>query len=128
MTTRLEVYKCEICGNIVELLHGGKGKLICCGQPMRLFEEKTEDQGKEKHVPLIETADNIVKVKVGSIPHPMEEEHHIEWIELVTENGVLRKFLKPGQAPEAVFQTDTETTGAIVTVREYCTLHGLWRG
>lgn len=123
MIDRLEVYKCEICWNIVEVLHAGVGQLVCCGQPMKRLEEKTEEQGKEKHVPVLERTDKGIKVKVGSIPHPMEEKHYIEWIEVVTDTGVLRKFLKPGDAPEAEFKTDD----AIVQVREYCILHGLWR-
>lgn len=123
MTKRLEVYKCEICGNIVEVLHPGMGKLVCCGQKMKLMEEKTEDQGKEKHVPVVEKTDNGIKVKVGSIQHPMDENHYIEFIEVETTNGVLRKFLKSGENPEAEFKTSDE----ILTVREYCTVHGLWK-
>ncbi len=122
MTGKLEVYKCEICGNIVEVLHEGKGQLVCCGQPMKLLEEKTEEQGKEKHVPVVEKTEKGIKVKVGSVPHPMEEKHYIEWIEVVTNTGALHKFLKPGDAPEAEF----ETKDAIVQVREYCSIHGLW--
>ncbi len=122
MTARLEVYKCEVCGNIVELLHSGGGQLVCCGQPMKLMEAKTEDQGKEKHVPVIEQTDKGVNVKVGSIPHPMEKQHYIEWIEVVTDKKVLRIFLKPGEVPEAKF----ETSDTIVQVREYCSVHGLW--
>lgn len=124
MAKKLEVYKCEICGNIVEILHGGKGKLICCGQEMILLILKTEDQGKEKHVPVIEKTENTLNVKVGSIPHPMEENHFIEWIEVITENGILRKFLKPGEKPEAVFETNEN----IIELREYCSIHGLWKG
>lgn len=122
MTERLQVYKCEICGNIVEVLHSGKGQLVCCGQPMKLLEEKTEEQGKEKHVPVIERTDKWIKVKVGSIPHPMEEKHYIEWIEVVTGAKVMRKFLKSGDAPEAEFAIDE----VIIHVRGYCNIHGLW--
>ena len=122
MTERLQVYKCEICGNIVEVLHEGKGQLVCCGQPMKLLEGKTEEQGKEKHVPVVEKTEKGVKVKVGSVPHPMEEKHYIEWIEVVTSNGALHKFLKPTDKPEAEF----ETKEGIVQVREYCNIHGLW--
>ncbi len=122
MTERLQVYKCEICGNIVEILHEGVGELVCCGQPMKLMEEKTEDEGKEKHVPVLEKTDKDVKVKVGSVPHPMEEKHYIEWIEVVTKDGIARKFLKPGRVPEAEFEVE----GEIVQIREYCNLHGLW--
>ena len=123
MTNRLEVYKCEICGNIVEVLHAGAGELVCCGQPMKLQAEKTEDQGKEKHVPVVENIEKGLKVKVGSIPHPMEENHYIEWIEIVTDSVIERKFLKPGEVPEAEF----EVTGDISLVREYCSVHGLWK-
>ena len=122
MTERLQVYKCEICGNIVEVLHEGKGELVCCGQPMGLSKEKAEEEGREKHLPVMEKTDKGVKVKVGSIPHPMEEKHFIEWIEVVTKDGVARKFLKPGRVPEAEF----EIKGDILQIREYCSIHGLW--
>ena len=122
MTKKLEIYKCEICGNIVELLHEGVGQLVCCGQPMKLFEEKTEDQGMEKHVPVIEKTEKGIKVKVGSIPHPMEDEHYIEWIEVIGGEKVCRKFLKPGDQPEVEFETQSEN----VKVRELCNVHGLW--
>lgn len=123
MVERLEVYKCEVCGNIVEVLHGGAGQLVCCGQPMKLQIEKTEDQGKEKHVPVVENIEKGMKVMVGSVPHPMEESHFIEWVEIDTEDGVLRKYLKPGVAPEAEFECATEEK----VVREYCSIHGLWK-
>lgn len=124
MTKQLEVYKCEVCGNIVEVLHAGAGELVCCGQPMKLFVENTVDAAKEKHVPVIEKIDGGYKVKLGSVPHPMEEKHYIEWIELVAGSKVLqRQFLKPGDAPEATFQT----TAKDVSARAYCNLHGLWR-
>ena len=123
MTSRLEVYKCEVCGNIVEVLHEGKGELVCCGQPMKLYKENTVDAAKEKHVPVIEKTDKGFKVKVGSVAHPMEEKHYIEWIELIADGVAYRKFLKPGDAPEAEFCLDA----AQVTAREYCNLHGLWK-
>ncbi len=123
MTERLQVYKCEICGNIVEVIHKGIGTLVCCGKPMILFEENTVDASKEKHVPVIEKIDGGYKVKVGSIPHPMEESHYIEWIELITHDMVYRKMLKPGDVAEAVFNIDAHDVHA----REYCNLHGLWR-
>jgi superoxide reductase len=123
MTTQLEVYKCEVCGNIVEMLHAGAGELVCCGQPMKLFVENTVDAAREKHVPVIEKVDGGYKVKLGSVPHPMEEKHYIEWIELVAGNRVLRQFLKPGEAPEATFITSDKD----VLARAYCNLHGLWR-
>ena len=94
-----QVYKCEICGNIVEVLYVGGGELVCCGQPMNLLEEKTEDQGKEKHVPVIKKTEKGVKVKVGSVPHPMEEKHFIEWIEIIADGNSCKKFLKPAYHP-----------------------------
>lgn len=120
MAKRLEVYKCEVCGNIVEVFHGGGGSLVCCGHPMKLLGENTTDAAKEKHVPVIEKVDGGFKVKVGSVAHPMEEKHYIEWIELVAGDEVYTAFLKPGQAPEAVFKIDA----AKVTAREFCNLHG----
>jgi len=123
MTERLQIYKCEICGNIVEVLHTGVGELVCCNQPMKLLKEQTGEQGKEKHVPVIEKMNGKIKVKIGSIPHPMEEKHHIEWIEIVTDTGALRRFLNPGDMPEGEFQTG-ET---IIETREYCNIHSLWR-
>ncbi len=122
MTKLKQIYKCNVCGNIVELLHTGFGELVCCGQPMELKEEKTKDEGLEKHVPVIETTENGVKVKVGSDPHPMTEEHYIEWIEVIVDGKYCRKFLKPGDAPEAEFSIKGES----VTAREYCNVHGLW--
>jgi superoxide reductase len=123
MTSKQEIYKCEVCGNIVEVIHEGKGELVCCGQPMKLFKENTVDAAKEKHVPVIEKTADGYKVKVGAVAHPMEEKHYIEWIELVADGVVYRKFLKPGDAPEAVFCIDARQ----VTAREYCNLHGLWK-
>lgn len=119
----LKIYKCNICGNIVEVLHEGAGKLVCCGQPMELLEEKTEDVGREKHVPVIEKTDKGIIVKVGSIPHPMEEHHFIEWIDVIVDGVVYRKFLKPGVKPEAEFEIKADK----IKVREYCNLHGLWK-
>jgi len=124
MAEKLEVYKCDICGNIVELLHGGRGELVCCGKPMRLFKENSVDAAKEKHVPVIEKTAEGIKVKVGSVAHPMEEKHFIEWIEILADGKAYRQFLSPGQAPEALFAVK----GGEVTAREYCNLHGLWRG
>jgi superoxide reductase len=120
----LEIYKCEICGNIVEVLHGGPGELICCGEPMVLYNENTVDASLEKHVPVIEVTKDAVKVKVGKVPHPMTAEHWIEWIELLADGTAYRQFLKPGEAPEAVFPVVAKK----VTAREYCNLHGLWKG
>jgi len=120
-----KIYKCNICGNIVELLHNGGGQLVCCGQPMNLQEEKAEEEGTEKHLPVVEQTDSGIKVKVGSVPHPMEEKHYVQWIEVTTEDGRSQKaFLKPTDAPEAEFDVSAESVKA---VREYCNLHGLWK-
>jgi superoxide reductase len=124
MAERLQVYKCELCGNIIEVLHGGEGELVCCGQPMKLMQEGVVDAAKEKHVPAIEKVEGGYKVKVGSVEHPMEEKHYIEWIELIADGQVYRQFLAPGQKPEAFFKTDAGQ----VTAREYCNIHGLWKG
>jgi superoxide reductase len=123
MTERLQVYKCEICGNIVEVLHTGAGELVCCGAPMKNFVENTVDAAKEKHVPVVEKIAGGFKVKVGSVPHPMEEKHYIEWIEIMADGKTYREFLQPGQAPEATFAIQADK----VTAREYCNLHGLWK-
>ncbi len=124
MTEKMQVYKCEICGNIVEMLHGGKGELVCCGQPMKLFDEKTADTSTEKHVPFIIREDDRYIVKVGeNTAHPMEEKHYIEWIELIVDGVIHRKYLKPGDSPEAVFEIPK---GNDVRAREYCNVHGLW--
>jgi len=123
MTKKNEVYKCTLCGNIVEVLHTGAGELVCCGQPMALMAENTVDAAKEKHVPVISKVANGYKVVVGSVPHPMEEKHWIEWIELIADGKIYRQNLAPGMAPEAVFCVDATT----VTAREYCNLHGLWK-
>jgi superoxide reductase len=123
VTKLLEIYKCEVCGNIVEMVHEGKGELVCCGKPMKLFKENTVDAAKEKHVPVFEKTADGIKAKVGSVAHPMEEKHYIEWIEVIVGDKVYKEFLKPGQAPEATFCI----SGDKFTVREYCNLHGLWK-
>lgn len=123
MAEKLEIYKCELCGNIVEVLHGGKGELVCCGEAMKLYKENTVDAAKEKHVPVIEKTGDGYQVKVGSVAHPMEEKHYIEWIQIIADGEVYRYFLKPGAAPEATFKIDAGQ----VTAREYCNLHGLWK-
>jgi superoxide reductase len=117
-----EVYKCNLCGNIVEILHPGAGALTCCNERMALLAENTVDASKEKHVPVIEIGANSITVKVGSVTHPMEAAHFIEWIELIADGKVYRQQLQPGQAPEAVFPV----IASQVTAREYCNLHGLW--
>ncbi len=123
MTERLQVYKCEVCGNIVEVLHTGAGELVCCGAPMKNYLENTVDAAKEKHVPVVEKIGGGFKVKVGSVPHPMEEKHYIEWIEVIANGKAYRQFLQPGQAPEATFEIKAEK----VVAREYCNLHGMWK-
>ena len=123
MTKWLEVYKCEICGNIVEVLQTGEGQLVCCGQPMNLVTENTVDAAKEKHVPVIEKIDGGQKVKVGDVPHPMEEKHWIQWIELIADGKSYVQFLNPGDTPEAEFKIDATS----VSAREFCNLHGLWK-
>lgn len=124
MVQKLEIYKCDRCGNIVEVVHGGKGELVCCGVPMNLQTENTVDAANEKHVPVIEQVAGGYQVKVGSVSHPMEEAHYIEWIELISDGKAYRQFLEPGQEPVATFQVEAT---ADVTAREYCNLHGLWK-
>ena len=120
---RLEVYKCEACGNIVEVLQGGAGELVCCGEPMVLYAENTVDAAKEKHVPVLEKIEGGYRVKIGSVAHPMEEKHYIMWIELIADGKAYRQFLKPGDAPEATFLVEA----AQVSARELCNIHGLWK-
>ena len=123
MATKLEVYKCEACGNIVEVLQGGGGNLACCGSDMVLLTENTTDAAVEKHVPVKTQVDGGWKVDVGSVAHPMTDEHYIEWIELIADGTSYTKFLSPSDTPEAVFAIDATD----VTVRAYCNLHGLWK-
>lgn len=125
MTKLHDVYKCKVCGNIVEVVHTGEGALVCCGQEMERLEAGTSDGAAEKHVPVIEKIEGGYKVTVGSVAHPMIDAHYIEFIELICEKcgKVQRKALKPGDKPEAVFKTDAEK----VIAREYCNLHGLWQ-
>ena len=124
MTKKQQIFKCEICGNIVEVLHAGEGQLVCCEQPMKLLVENSEDAAEEKHVPVIERTPEGILVKVGSTPHPMEEKHYIEWIQLIADNISHRKFLEPGSAPQALFKITADSA----TAREYCNVHGLWKG
>ena len=123
MAAKLEIYKCNLCGNMVEVLHGGDGELVCCGQPMTKLTENTTDAAKEKHVPVIEKVDGGYEVSVGSVLHPMADDHYIEWIELLADGKAYRQFLMPGMAPEAVFIVKADT----ISAREYCNLHGLWK-
>jgi superoxide reductase len=125
MTERLQIYKCNVCGIVAEVLDGGAGELVCCGQPMQLMAARTEDSTKEKHVPYVEKVPGGVKVRVGrNEAHPMLDKHWIQWIEVVVDGVQHRQFLKPGQKPEAFFPV----TGESITAREFCNLHGLWKG
>lgn len=123
MADRLDVYSCADCGLMIEVLQGAECEIGCCGKPMLRLAENTVDASKEKHVPVVEPVPGGVKVKVGSVPHPMEEKHYIAWIELIADGRTYRQFLKPGQAPEAVFNVQATE----ITVREFCNLHGLWK-
>ena len=124
MAEQKRIYRCNVCGNIVEVLHAGAGELVCCGQPMELLQEKNSDVGLEKHVPVLETTNSGTTVKVGEVPHPMEAEHYIEWVELLADAKACRQFLQPGDAPEAMFHVEA----AEVSAREHCNKHGLWKG
>lgn len=123
MTELRQIYKCNVCGNIVEILHAGKGQLVCCNKPMILLAENTVDAAREKHVPVIEKADGKVTVKVGDVAHPMEEKHFIEWIEIIADGQTYRQFLNPGDKPEAIFNVSADN----ITARAYCNLHGNWK-
>ncbi len=123
MTKLRQVYKCNVCGNIVEILHAGEGDLVCCDEPMVLMDENTVDAAKEKHVPVIEKTADGVLVKVGAVEHPMIDTHFIEWIEIHTTEKVYRKYLNPGDKPEAMFIVEED----VLYAREYCNLHGLWK-
>ena len=124
MAEKLQIYKCTVCGNIVQVLHAGAGQLVCCDKPMEKLVPKTADEGKEKHVPVIEKSDGGIKVKVGSVAHPMEEKHYIEWVEISADGKTYRQLLNPGDAPEALFPIQADE----VTAQEHCTIHGLWKG
>ncbi len=124
MTAREQVYKCEVCGNVVTVLHAAGGTLVCCGQPMNLLDEQTADSATEKHVPVIEKVDGGVKVTVGSVEHPMQDEHFIEWIEIQYGEVVTREYKHPGENPEAFFPgVDADE----IVAREFCNIHGLWK-
>ena len=123
MITKEQLYRCPMCGNIVSVFHAGTCVPSCCGKEMELVNENSTDASKEKHVPVLEKVSGGYKVSVGSVPHPMEEKHYIEWIELIADGKAYRQFLEPGQAPEAMFKIEA----AGVTAREYCNLHGLWK-
>ena len=119
-----EIYKCTVCGNIVEVVHPGKGQLVCCNQPMELMIENTVDASREKHVPVVEKQNGKVRISVGSVVHPMEEKHYIEWIQLIDGEKSCKTFLNPTDVPAAEF----ESAGKNITARAYCNLHGLWAG
>lgn len=123
MTKLHETYRCNVCGNIVQVNHASIGELVCCNQPMELLAENSVDAATEKHVPVIEKTEKGVLVKIGSVPHPMEEAHYIEWIEVIADGKSYKKFLQPGDAPEAEFCIDADE----ISAREYCNLHGLWK-
>jgi len=125
MAVRFDVYECEVCGQIIEVLREGKGQLVCCDQPMKLLEANTVDAAVEKHVPVVEKAEGGIKVKVGSVPHPMESEHWIEWVQVINDGTSYRSFLNPGDEPEAFF--GIEPAGGMIAC-EHCNLHGLWKG
>jgi len=122
-TNSFQVYQCAVCGNMVEVVRAAGGTLVCCNQPMKLLTENTTDAAQEKHVPVIEKVEGGVKVKVGSVAHPMTEDHLIEWIELIGGGKACHRRLTPGAAPEAVFPVEGEQ----ITVRAFCNLHGLWK-
>ena len=124
MTVLNEIYKCEVCGNIIEVVHAGVGGLICCGKPMKLQKENTVEAAVEKHIPVVEKKGDGILIKIGAVPHPMTEEHYIEWIEVISKNGkVKKKYLKPGDVPE----WDICCVSDDDTIRAYCNLHGLWK-
>jgi superoxide reductase len=123
MTALNQIYKCNVCGNMVEVVHASVGELVCCNQPMQLLEAQTKDQGQEKHVPVVEKTESGIKVKVGEVPHPMEEEHYVEWIEVVVGTKNYRKYLVPGESAIAEFPV----TGEVTSVKEFCNVHGLWK-
>lgn len=118
-----DIFRCNICGHIIEIVKTGAGQLVCCGQPMELLKENSTDAAKEKHVPVVEKTNEGFKVKIGSVPHPMEEKHYIQWIELIADGVSYKKFLKPRDKPEAEFCVKAKS----ITAREYCNLHGLWK-
>ena len=124
MAERLQVFKCNVCGHMIEVAHSGMGTLTCCNQAMAHLVENTTDAAQEKHVPVIEKQEGGVLVKVGSVEHPMKDDHYIEWIQLLVDGKAYRQFLNPGDKPEAFFNVD----GKDLVAREHCNLHGLWKG
>jgi len=124
MLEKGQIFRCNTCGNMFELIHVGGGTSTCCGTEMELLSDAPKDVGAEKHIPIIEKTDSGVKVKVGKVAHPMEEKHYIAWIEIITDNGTQRAFLEPGMAPEAEFMVNDLSN---LKAKEYCIIHGLWR-
>ena len=124
MAERFEVFRCNVCGQMTSVVRGGGGRLACCNQPMEALGENVTDAAQEKHVPVIDKIEGGYKVTVGSVAHPMTDDHYIEWIELRAGDRVARQFLSPGDAPEATFTIDADD----VTARAHCNLHGLWKG
>ncbi len=122
MTQRFQIYRCDICGNLVNIRAVGRGELVCCGKPMRLLVEQQAEAGREKHVPVVEPAEGGIRVRIGSIPHPMEDRHFLEWIEVRDGPLSLLRMLKPGELPEVEFPLRDPN----VPARCYCTMHGLW--
>jgi len=127
MTKKGEIYRCAVCGNLAEVVGAGSGKLVCCGQPMTLMAENTEEASWEKHIPVVERLEDRIRVRVGSAPHPMEDVHFIEWIEWAGPNRTDRVYLRPGDAPEAEFPISEKEKRENGIVRAYCNLHGLWK-
>ena len=125
MTKRGEIYRCEVCGNIIEVINEAKGELVCCGKPMKLLEEKTADSSTEKHAPFVKKEGDIYIIKIGeNTNHPMEKSQKIQWIEIITQEGVMRRYLDAGDEPQAEFKILEEEN--IIAAREYCNIHGLW--
>lgn len=124
MTNLREIYRCSVCGNVTEVVNNSQGELVCCNKPMEKLTAKTQDQGQEKHVPVVEEVEQGVRVKVGAVAHPMQDDHYIKFIEVLKKDAVLRVELKPGDLAEAFFCVNKEH---ITGVREYCTVHGLWK-
>lgn len=124
MESTNQIYKCSKCNHLLEVINVGQGELSCCGDTMELLTAKDQDDGQEKHVPVIEKTETGYKVKIGSVPHPMEEKHFIQWIEFMADGLIYRQNLQPGQVPEAEFCVKSAEQ---VNAREYCNLHGLWQ-
>ncbi len=123
MTEKDQIYRCNQCGNIVEVVHLGTGKLVCCNNQMELLKPQ-KDVGPEKHIPLIQEHETSYKISIGKIPHPMEDNHCIEWVELITPQKIYRKFFQPGDKPVAEFQIVDKPEK--VKARQYCSIHGIW--